>query len=225
MNVASTLNGSQLGVVNVVSEQTGSQLGVLNAAKRSRGFKLGVVNVANEHDGDTIGVVNVIGNGIHGLAVYATDTMLSNVALQLGSRHIYTSYIFGYQPGDAVGTTADGHDQFHRGTRRMGYGIGLGYRQPLGLGPLRFLAIEASAMSIVSDFSSLNNTPLWATTRAVVGLQIVPGLSAIAGISYNATIAWDNKDVDIGTGVFERVSHSGTTTVRQYPGLLLGLQI
>ena len=80
-------------------------------------------------------------------------------------------------------------------------------------------------MNIVSDFSDYNDTPLWASTRAVAGFQIIPGLSAIAGISDNATIAWDGKDLDIGTGVLESVSHSGTTTIRHYPGLLLGLQI
>ena len=223
LNIASVSSGAQLGVVNVAADETGAQLGVANVARRSRGFKLGVINVASEHDGDTIGLVNVIGNGIHDVAVYATDTMLSNVELQLGSRHIYTSYIFGYQPGDGLSGT--GPEQFHRGTRRIGYGLGLGYRQPLALGPVRFLAIEASAMSIVSDFSSASNTPLWASTRAVVGIQILPGLSAIAGISDNATIAWDGKGLDIGTGFLESVSHSGTTTVRHYPGLLLGLQI
>ena len=224
LNVASVSNGAQVGVINVAGDQNGLQLGVANVAKRSRGFKLGVVNVAKEHDGDTLGLVNIIGNGIHGVAVYATDTMLSNVELQLGSRHVYTSYTFGYQPGDALVTGA-GPDQFHRSTRRIGYGLGIGYREPVTFGPLRFLAIEASAMSIVSDFSDYNNTPLWASTRAVAGFQIIPGLSAIAGISDNATIAWDGKNLDIGTGVLESVSHSGTTTVRHYPGLLLGLQI
>lgn len=224
VNIVSNLNGSQVGVVNAANEQTGSQIGVLNMTKRSRGFKLGVVNIGNEHDGETIGLINIIGNGIHSIAVYATDTMLSNIELQLGGRHIYTSYTFGYQPGDAL-VTGTGADQFHRGTRRIGYGLGIGYRQPVSAGPLRFLAVEASAMNIVSDFSEYNNAPLWASTRVVAGFQIIPGFSAIAGISDNATIAWDGKDLAIGTGVLESVSHSGTTTVRHYPGLLLGLQI
>jgi hypothetical protein len=232
LNIASSSSGAQIGVVNAASEETGAQIGVANVAKHSRGFKLGVVNVANDHDGETIGLVNIIGNGIHSVAVYATESMLSNVELQLGGRHIYTSYIFGYQPGDAL-ATGTGADHFQRGTRRIGYGLGVGYRQPLSLGPLRFLAIEASAMSIVADFSSMNNTPLLASTRAVLGFQIIPGLQAIAGISDNATIAWDGKDLDIGPGFFESVSQSGTTpgsttsttTVRHYPGLLLGLQI
>jgi len=191
-----------------------------------------VVNFAKEHDGDTFGVLNIIGNGIHGVAVYATESMLTNVALQLGSRHIYTSYIFGYQPGDAVTTTtvtsggsATTVEQFHRGTRRIGYGLGIGYRQPLDLGPVRFLAIEASAMSITSDFSIMNNTPLYASTRAVVGIQVVRGLSVIAGISDNAAIGLDNKDLDIGPGFLQSYTKTDTTTVRHYPGLLLGMQI
>ena len=229
LNIASTANGAQIGVVNVASEETGTQLGVANVANRSRGFKLGVVNFAKEHDGDTLGLVNIIGNGIHGVAAYATESMLTNIALQLGSRHLYTSYIFGYQPGDAVTTSTDpktlGAEQFHRGTRRIGYGLGIGYRQPLGLGPVRFLAIEASAMSITSDFSTMNNTPLYASTRAVLGIQVVRGLSVIAGISDNAAIGLDDKSLDIGPGFLQSTSKSDTTTVRHYPGLLLGVQI
>ncbi len=225
LNIAAASTGAQIGVVNVANEETGAQLGVANVAKRSRGFKLGVVNVAGEHDGDTLGLINVIGNGIHNVAVYATETMLSNVELQLGSRHIYTSYSFSYQPGDEVTTDSNQIQQFHRGTRRIGYGLGVGYRQPLAAGPLRFLAVEASATSVVSDFSNYNNTPLLASTRVIVGFQIFRDLSAIAGLSDNAAIGLDGKDLNIGTGFLESVSRSGTTTIRHYPGLLLGLQI
>jgi hypothetical protein len=226
INVATWSSGTQIGVVNVANDETGAQLGVANVARRSRGFKLGVVNIAGDHDGDTVGLVNIIGNGIHDVAVYATETMVSNVALQLGSRRVYTSYIFGYQPGGAVATDpTTGADQFHRGTRRIGYGLGIGYRRPLDFGRLRFLAIEASAMSILSDFSTPNDTPLWTSTRIVAGIRLYSGLMAIAGISDNATVAWNGKDLDIGTGFLESVTKSGTATVRHYPGLLLGLQI
>jgi hypothetical protein len=232
LNIASMSSGAQIGVLNVAGDETGAQIGVANVANRSRGFKLGVVNFAKEHDGDTFGIVNIIGNGIHGVAAYATESMLTNVALQLGSRHIYTSYIFGYQPGDAVTTTTvtSGSsvttvEQFHRGTRRIGYGLGIGYRQPLDLGPVRFLAIEASAMGITSDFSTMNNTPLYASMRAVVGIQVVRGLSVIAGISDNAAIGLEDKNLDIGPGFLQSDSKSGSTTVHHYPGLLLGMQI
>ena len=51
----------------------------------------------------------------------------------------------------------------------------------------------------------MNNTPLYASTRAVVGIQVVRGLSAIAGISDNAAIGLDGKDLDIGTGFLQSV--------------------
>jgi hypothetical protein len=225
INVASAANGLQLGVVNVQGAGDGAQVGVINIAKRGRGFKLGVINIAQEHDGDTLGIINIIGNGIHNLAVYSTETMLSNVALVLGSRHVYTSFLFGYQPGDALG--AVGPDQFHRGTRRIGYGMALGYRQPLAWGRVRFAALEVSSMSIVTGFSAAetDNVPVLAATRVVLGVDLLPGLTAIAGISGNATIAQDGKDLDIGSGVLQGVARDGGTTVRYYPGLLLGLQI
>ena len=225
LNIAGQIDGAQLAPINLAADAKGLQLGVVNIARRSRGFKLGVINIAQEHDGDTLGIINIIGNGIHNLAVYSTDTMLSNVALVLGSRHVYTSFLFGYQPGDALGSV--GPDQFHRGTRRMGYGMALGYRQPLAWGRVRFAALEVSGMSVVSRFSGGGNynVPVLAATRVVLGVELVHGLTAIAGLSENATIAQDGKDLDIGSGFLEGVARDGGTTVRYYPGLLLGLQI
>jgi hypothetical protein len=91
---------------------------------------------------------------------------------------------------------------------------------------VRFFALEVTGMSIMSDFAtSQDNTPLLASTRVVLGLEIVRGVTAIAGISENTTIAWGGRDLDIGSGFLESVTHDGTTTLRHYPGLLLGLQI
>ena len=50
-------------------------------------------------------------------------------------------------------------------------------------------------------------------------------LTAIAGITENVAIAWGSRDLDIGSGFLQRVQKDGGTTVREYPGLLLGLQI
>ena len=192
------------------------------------------MNFAKEHDGDTFGIVNMIGNGIHDVAVYATESMLINVALQLGSRHIYTSYIFGYQPGDARGAATALRQQryhcgaFHRGTRRIGYGLGIGYRQPLDLGPVRFLAIEALTPSGI-DLGLLrprSNTPLLASTRAVVGIQVVR--EAVGHRRHLRQRGHRPRTTRISTSApasSRAYSKSGSTTVRHYPGLLLGMQI
>jgi len=230
VNVASTIEGAQIAPVNVAGTANGLQLGVVNLATRGRGFKLGVINIAREHDGETLGVLNLIGNGIHSFAAYATDAMLTNLALKLGSRHLYSSVQFAYQPGDNL---AAGPEHFQSSSRRYGFGLGLGYRQPLLAGRLRFLEVEASALDVKSSldssggsiFSFGNSNPLLASLRMLLGIVIWSGLHAIVGISENTAVARGGRDLNIGSGLLQSVQHSGQATVREYPGLLLGLQI
>ena len=92
-------HGSQIGVVNVASAADGFRLGVVNVAHETHGFQFGVINVAAHDDGESFAMLNLIGNGIHDLAV-SRPTLLSNVAIQLGGRHLYTSFSFSFQPGD-----------------------------------------------------------------------------------------------------------------------------
>ena len=239
INIASSTRGLQLGVVNVAGESTGAQISVINVAKRSRGFNVGVINIAKEHDGETFGLINIIGNGIHDVAAYATESMLSNVELKLGSRRVYTSFIFAYQPGDELATAAPGQPPtpLDRGSRRFGLGLGVGYRQPLDVGRLRFLEIEVSSLDLQSrlgrspngdvqiNFGGSDNSPILASTRAIVGVELARGLMAIGGLSMNAAIGWSGRDADVGPHFLQRVDRSGQTTIRQYPGLLLGLEI
>jgi hypothetical protein len=239
VNVAADTQGLQLGVVNVTAEGAGAQIGVVNFAKKSKGFTLGVVNVAGEHDGEAFGLVNIIGNGIHDVAAYATESMLSNVELKLGSRRVYTSFIFAYQPGDDLGA-GQGPAHFERRNRRYGLGLGAGFRHPLDAGRMRFVELAVSALNVESDLTSPtsdagfsfdfgNDAPLLTSTRVIVGVEITHGLMAIAGLSMNAAIAWGGRNLDIGPNFLSRTTESGTgtsgTTVHQYPGLLLGLEI
>jgi len=157
--------------------------------------------------------------------------MLSNLELKLGSRHLYTSVQFAYRPGDDL---AAGTEHFQSSSRRYGFGLGLGYRQPLAAGRLRFLEVEASALNIKSSlgsgdggsvFSFNNSNPIVASLRVLLGIEVWSGLHAVVGVSQNTAIAWGGRDLNIGSGVLQSVQHSGQATVREYPGLLLGLQI
>jgi hypothetical protein len=230
VNLASSVTGTQLAPVNLASRSDGSQIGVVNLASNAKGFNIGVVNLADKLDGEALGVLNLIGNGIHSFAAYATDSMLSNLELKLGSRHLYTSFLFAYHPGDSM---AAGEQRFDYGTRRHGLGLGLGYRQPLDMGRLRYFEIEASSINVRSSFSSHDDfgfgkdddAPLLASLRALVGFEIYRGLSGIVGITGNTAVAWNGTDLDIGSGFLQGTQHSGRTTVREYPGLLLGIQM
>ena len=63
-----------------------------------------------------------------------------------------------------------------------------------------------------------------ASLRAQVGLRLYRDLSVLAGVGAGVAIGTDGQDADVGFGP-QSVSHSGATTVRVYPSLLLGLQI
>jgi hypothetical protein len=236
VNLAGGANGLQLGVVNYATEDAGAQLGVVNVSSRSRGFKFGVINISREHDGETFGILNLIGNGIHDVAAYATDTMLSNLALKLGSQHIYTSFLFAYNPGDRPTTTDSA--RLSSDSRRFGVGLGFGYRRPLSYGRLRFLEVEVAGLNVGSGLAVWSTAssgevgvsigqdrPLLASARVVLGFRLAGALSGIVGIGENVAIAWGGRDLDIGSGFLETVQHEGGTTVRQYPGFLLGLQL
>jgi hypothetical protein len=226
VNIAGDTRGVQLGVANVAWRQArGLQLGVVNVASRSRGFSFGLVNVAREHDGEAFGLLNFIGNGIHDVAVYSTDTMLTNASVKLGGRHLYTSYSFGYTPGDTVVGRA-GPDVVTAGDRRLGVGLGIGYRFDLDFGWLQFIELEVTGMAVQAelDFTD-DDVPLLTAARAIVGIDLSPELTLIAGVTENVSIGTNGRDLDLQRGGLEQVMRSGDTTVRTYPGLLLGLQL
>jgi hypothetical protein len=226
VNIAGDTRGVQLGVANVAWRQArGLQVGVVNVASRSRGLSFGLVNVAREHDGEALGLLNFIGNGIHDVAVYSTDTMLTNASVKLGGRHLYTSYSFGYTPGDTVVGRA-GPDVVTAGDRRLGVGLGIGYRFDLDFGWLQFIELEATGMAVQPelDFSD-DDVPLLTAARVIVGIDLSPELTLIAGVTENVSIGTNGRDLDLQRGGLEQVMRSGNTTVRMYPGLLLGLQL
>jgi hypothetical protein len=222
VNVARTQRGMQLGVVNVVDEGTGFRFGVVNVARKSRGFQFGVVNVAKEADGESFALLSFIGNGIHNVAFYATDTMLTNLVFKLGGRHLYTAIGAGYQPGDKV---ASGTMSLSRDDARWGSIFGIGWRFGLDAGRLTALEIEASGMNVYRAWGASGDAPMLNTLRVTGHVRLAPYATLIAGVGANVVVAQDGHDLDLSLGGPESVMHSGQTTVRIYPGLLLGLQI
>jgi len=145
VNTAMDQRGLQLGVVNVVDDGGGLRFGVVNFARQTRGFQFGVVNIAKHDDGESFALVNVIGNGIHDVAVYSSDVLLTNLALKLGSRHLYTSLGAGYQPGD---TLPAGAMTISRDAARWGASLGIGWRLAVPAGRLEALEIEGSGTNV-----------------------------------------------------------------------------
>jgi hypothetical protein len=221
--VAREQRGMQLGVVNVADDAGGFRMGVINVARRTRGFQFGVVNVAEHDDGESFALINVIGNGIHDVAFYSTETMLTNLAFKLGGRHLFTSLGASYQPGDPLASV--GPEQFSRGTARWGTDFGIGWRFPVPAGRLEHLELEAHGLSVYEVWGVSGNAPMVNSLRLTGGFRLARYFSVIAGLSANVVVAPEGTDLDLSPGGPQGVYHSGMTTVRIFPGALLGIQI
>jgi hypothetical protein len=222
LNIARAQAGMQLGVVNAADDGGGLRFGVVNVARKTRGFQFGVVNVAREDDGESFALLNLIGNGIHNVAFYATDAMLTNLALKLGGRHLYTSLGAGYRPGDKVSSTTM---TLSTGTERWSSNVGIGWRLGVPAGRLEALEIEASTSQVYSAWSVTGTPALLNALRVTGVVRLVPGLSLIAGVGCNVVVGHDGRDLDLSLGGPQDVIRDGRTTVRIYPGFLAGLQI
>ncbi len=194
---------------------------MVNVGGRNQGFQLGVVNIAAHDDGESLALLNLIGNGIHEAAVYATDVLATNVALKLGGKHLYTTLSIGYQPGDDLPA---GPAHFTRGTRRWGFAPGLGWRFPVDRGRLAYLELQAEQVQIQQSWRSSDNPPFVSSLRLQAAVRLFRDLVLLGGAGASVAVGIDGQDADLGFGP-ESVSHSGGTTVRIYPSLLLGLQI
>jgi hypothetical protein len=222
INVAGTAQGFRLGVINAAKQTAGFQLGVVNAAKQTSGFQLGVVNVASHDDGESFALLNLIGNGIHDVALYGTDALATNVGLKLGGRHLFTSFSFSYQPGDDV---APGPFRLVSGSRRWGYGGGLGWRLPLGVGPLDHLDLEAVTSNVAPALSSTDQSVMVNTARATLAISVAPYTTVLVGVGANVVVGTDGRDFTGPLSSWGGTYHDGATTVHLYPAFLLGLQI
>jgi hypothetical protein len=224
INYAGGGRGLQLGIVNIADTLTGTRLGVINVARSSRAVEIGLINIAEHADGESIALLSLIGNGIHEVAVYSSDVMLTNLGLKLGGRHLYTELGVGYQPGDDL-PAGTAPARFSRTNARWGWGAGFGWRFPIGAGVLEAAELEAFSNSIQPAFQVIDNAPQVASLRMLVNLRFAPHLTLLAGLTGNVAVATHSQDADLGLGLPENVVHSGTTTVRIYPGALLGLQL
>jgi hypothetical protein len=223
VNLAEQSGGLQLGAVNVAGETAGLQVGAVNVARHARGFQLGVINVVDEHDGEAFGVLTFARNGIHDVRLYTSDTMASNLAVQLGTRHLYTSLALGFHPGSEADQS--GPVRLTRGTRRFGAGFGVGWRVPIADSRFEMIELEASGMNVVSKLGDDDNPPIVAALRLQTALRLLPHLALFGGPSLNVAVGWSQRDADLGFGVLERVQRSGEGTVRIYPGFVAGVQM
>jgi hypothetical protein len=178
--------------------------------------------VIDDADGEAFGVLTFAGNGRHSATLFTSDTMAANVAVQLGTRHLYTSLGAGISPGDDL----MGTDKFTRGTKRVGYSYGIGWRFPVELGRLESLDLEASGMNIYNGFKWDNDRPILAALRLQAAVRLAPHLALYGGPGINVAVAWSGVDADVSLlRGLQWTGQDGRTTVHIYPGFVLGMMI
>jgi len=174
--------GAQVGVLNIGGDVDGTQVGVINIARRVRGLQLGVVNVSESSV--PIGLVNVLWKGRYGVAAWANETSVANVAVKMGSDTVYSFLLGGVNPRDTNGRALVG----------LGAGIGVRLRWDRVYGELE------------GSFEGLHSTApgasFWATSAASTGLRLNVGyqlwehFAVFGGAQLHTLISFtDQRDV------------------------------
>lgn len=216
-------SGLEIGLLNVAHAATGFQVGGINVTREARGFQLGLVNVAAKSEGESLALLNLIGDGLHEVALYSTDTLWSNLELKLGARHLFTGLIAAYQPGDDL---APGPERFLRGSRRFGLGLGVGWRGDLGGRWFESVELEVSGTELMSTFdASWRGHPWISSFRVEVPIRLFRNVRLLLGVTANLAVACGGGDADLSLGHSDAVARTGGTTVRAFPGFLVGVQL
>ncbi|HEX8540031.1 MAG TPA: caspase family protein, partial [Cystobacter sp.] len=174
------------------------------------GAQVGLINVAEEVHGAPVGLLSFVKQGQLHLELWSSDIMLTNVGVKLGGRHVYSTFVAGFDPTDRL--------------QRFSLGAGLGVHIPLGT---RFwVDVDAVGSSVQPLREPFTGDNLLAQARAMVGFQILPRLAVFAAPTYNVYLAFspeDRRDMTRFTSR-ERPQDNGGS-MQYWPGLQLGLRL
>jgi len=220
-NLHRDASGVSLGAVNVAHAMSGFDLALLNVAAEGRGLHVGFVNLIWDDEGESLALLNLTRNGIHELALYATDTMLLNADLGLGSRRLFTVFTGSLQPGSDP--PADSK-RISSDTRRIAIGLGLGWRFPIDWKRLTALELQLSVNRLRNDTADLIHAgPSFYTLRLTGAVRVTAHLSLLTGVGLGMTTSATADQPSIGH--LATSWQRGGTAFRLFPEVILGLQI
>jgi hypothetical protein len=220
VNVAEGFDGVQLaGIVDVAAgDSTGVQAGLVNVTAGSlRGLQAGLVSVA----GDTnvqVGLVNVANNADVQLGLVNVDvhgrlrldawtkpeagTVLA--AIKHGPAHFHWIYAF----------------EMNASSGRPWAALGLGSHST----PSDRLYVDVDLMQHVQIVPTGTAPNQLSELRLVLGYTVVPHLSAFVGPTFNVLVAPSPSRAD-APGYAAVWADTSTTTVRAWPGAVLGVEV
>ncbi|MBU8895805.1 hypothetical protein DRW03_20950 [Corallococcus sp. H22C18031201] len=212
---ARKLDGAQLSIINVGGDIDGAQVGIVNVGGRVDGLQLGVINVARESEGESVGLMSFVGNGQGNLQLWGGDLAAMNAAVKFGGKHLYTLLTVGFNPGSD--------------TRRRRYLLGAAFGAHIPMERF-FIDMDVMGSSVHDDrlFKDGDGENILGQLRLVGGWQVARRFALIGGITGNTLVTMHGSDrwEELGIGPeWKNVSDNGRTTVRVWPGFLLGVQI
>ena len=205
--VGKKMTGLQTSTINVAKEMTGAQIGVINVAGKATGAQIGVINVAKEMDGAPIGLINIIGDGMHSVAAWTSETTQGTVGVKLGSKHVFS--ILGV-----------GGSSYKTGYSSLVGGIG-GHK---AIGPA-WVEVDGLLQDINHGplFADDVQEPLLTSGRISVGYNVVDRLAPFVGLSYNMSIPIDGVPYEDPISPVQGRPVSDTN-MRWWPGFFAGIQ-
>lgn len=87
--VADHVDGVQAALVSVAGDLRGAQFGLVNVGRDVDGLQLGLVNVARTSK-VSIAPLNFVGDGLHRVDVWTSESAVGSAAVKFGSKHVYT---------------------------------------------------------------------------------------------------------------------------------------
>ena len=149
LNVARDLAGVQAAPVNVADHLDGVQAGLVNVGRDVDGLQLGLVNIAKTSD-VSIGLLNFIGDGLHRVDIWTSESAVASAAVKFGSKNVYTLLGVGWLNASQSWWT---------------YGAGLGVHLPAG--PL-WIEVDDSVWSLATGNVLVPGVSLGAVGKFVV---------------------------------------------------------
>jgi len=211
LNIANTIDGAQLGLLNVVTGQfAGAQVGLVNvAAGRARGVQLGLVNYADEADA-SIALIGVTRKGgVHPM-LWSSNTAAVNVGVRFDANYTYTFLGAGMHPAGAG--------------ESLLFGLGLGLKLPF----TERIGIEFDLSQwFVAYAGDFNRSGQLAMARLQLHLQVADRLAITFGPTFNVALNHTQRAEGLrpGFGPAYRYRHDADPYVDLaiYPGFSAGV--
>ncbi|MBN1961939.1 MAG: caspase family protein [Deltaproteobacteria bacterium] len=209
------LTGSQIGLINISDDLSGGQIGLVNIGDKVNGTQIGLVNVSDNADAP-IGFINYVKDVPLHFEFWGSSDEPTMFALRYGGKYIYAMFVTGIMRRNLPRMTNEDWS--------IGFGIG-------GHIPIQqaFIDIDIMGTSPASKFGHPDDHTTLGHLRLTVGWQIMPRLALFAGPMANVSIIADDKSLNLPVRdrfrSLEKVWHSGDTTVRLWPGFVIGVRI